>query len=173
MLCNNERKSTAQTAPTPSSSVTLFFIPAMKTDSLAILLWLQVLKKITHFNKEQLSTLVPYFYLFVFFYLPFLLNKLFIWKTFQEQLILIKWKQCDWLITECFPFRNTWINLGLILLSKVRTFEVERRICTSLDSRNNVVTRCWWGRICTGQKGRSRVQWMRKPHYICLGVSNL
>lgn len=146
----------------------LFLIPAIKTDSLAILLWLQVLTKITHFNKEQFSILVLYLSLSACFYLLFLLNKLFIWKIFQEQLILITWKQFDWLIKRCFPFRNTSTNLRLILLSKVRMFELEGRICTSLDSRNNVVTRCWWEWSCAEQKGRSIAQWMRKPYHICL-----
>lgn len=131
-LCSNELKSTAESAPIPFS-VTLFLIPAIKTDSLAILLWLQVSTKITHFNKEQFSIVVLYLSLSACFYLLFLLNKLSIWKTFQEQLILITWKQFDWLIKRCFPFRNTWTNLRLILLSKVRMFELEGRICTSLD----------------------------------------
>lgn len=164
MLLNNELKSAAESAPTPSSA-TLFLIPAIKTYSLAILLWLQILIKITPTKRSfpSLSSILS-----ACFYLPFLLNKLCIWKTFQEQLILITWKQFDWLIKGCFPSRNTWKNLGLILLSKVRTFELKGRICTSLDSRNNVVTRCWWEWSCGGQKGRSIAQRMRKPHHICL-----
>lgn len=152
MLCSNELKSTDEPAPILSSE-TLFLIPAIKADSLVIFLCLQVLTKTTHFNKGQFSILFLCLSPSVSFYLSFLLNKLFIWKTFQEQLIMTTWKQFDWLIKGCFPFRNTWINLGLILLSKVRTFELEGRISTKPGFQEQCCYQMWMRtKLCRAEK---------------------